>query len=87
MGRGGKALQADISASAGYFLRMGIIGAIFASVPPSNAVIFTGWALSAGITSGFAVLTASLQVSIPADPKNPDPSIPIPREEPTIEPL
>lgn len=64
MGGPKKVLVADVSASAGFFLRMGIMGAIFASTPGTNAVIFAGWALSAGISSACAALYPN-QTSLP----------------------
>jgi hypothetical protein len=63
-GGGKKVIVADVSASASFFLRMGVVGVVFASTPGSNAVILTGWALSAGISSACAGLL-SHQYSIP----------------------
>jgi hypothetical protein len=56
MGGPKKVLLADVSASAGFFVRMGVMGVIFASAPGSNAVILTGWAISAGLSSALAGL-------------------------------
>lgn len=50
------AVKADVTASASYFMTLGIGGAIGIITPGTNAAILGGWGLSAGISSALGGL-------------------------------
>lgn len=51
-----RALIGDMSASAQYFIGIGVAGALGAAAPGSNVVVLGGWAVAAGMGSAFAAV-------------------------------
>lgn len=64
----GKMIVGDVSGSAGYFLGMGIGGAVGWFVPGANVAILGMWALTAGIASASA-LGGFFNVPLPPQPE------------------